>query len=47
MALTSLKIVELTVEDELEAIGLFGKHRLGVSDLVNLSIMRRLAIREI
>ncbi|MBO3754672.1 MAG: type II toxin-antitoxin system VapC family toxin [Candidatus Brockarchaeota archaeon] len=47
MALTGLKIVEPTIEDELEATRLFGKHRLGVSDLVNLSIMRRLAIREI
>lgn len=47
MALTNLKVVEPTIEDELEAARLFGKYRLGVSDLVNLSIMKRLGIREI
>ncbi|MEM2275875.1 MAG: type II toxin-antitoxin system VapC family toxin [Thermoproteota archaeon] len=47
MALTGLKIVEPTIGDELEATRLFGKHRLGISDLINLSIMRRLGIREI
>ncbi len=47
MALTGLKIVEPTVEDELEATRLFGKYRLGISDLINLSIMRRLGIREV
>lgn len=47
MALTGLKIVEPTIEDELEATMLFGEHRLGISDLINLSIMRRLRIREI
>ncbi|MEM2585177.1 MAG: PIN domain-containing protein, partial [Thermoproteota archaeon] len=38
MALTGLKIVEPTIGDELEATRLFGKHRLGISDLINLSI---------
>lgn len=47
MALTSLKIVEPTIEDELEAIRLFGRYDLGISDLINLSIMRRLRIGEI
>ncbi|MGC9086958.1 MAG: type II toxin-antitoxin system VapC family toxin [Thermoproteota archaeon] len=47
VALTNLEIVEPTIEDELEATRLFGKYALGISDLINLSIMKRLKIREI
>jgi len=46
-ALASLQIIQPTLEDEEVAIGNFGKYPLGVSDLINLSVMRRLGIFEI
>ena len=46
-ALTHLKMVEPNLEDELEAAKLYGKHPLGISDLINLSIMRRHGVSEI
>ena len=46
-ALTHLKMVEPTLEDELEATKLYGRYPLGISDLINLSIMRRHGVSEI
>jgi predicted nucleic acid-binding protein len=46
-ALTNLKIVEPTLEDELEATRLYGRYPLGITDLINLSLMKRHGIHEI
>lgn len=40
-ALTSMTITEPTLENELEATQLYGQYPLGISDLINLSIMKR------
>ena len=42
-----MTITEPTLEDELEATKNYGKHPLGISDLINLSIMKRHGINEI
>jgi len=47
IALTHLKVVNPIVEDELEATRLYGQYPLGVSDLINLSIMQRHEVQEI
>jgi predicted nucleic acid-binding protein len=36
-----MTITEPTLEDELEATQLYGQYPLGISDLINLSIMKR------
>jgi len=46
-ALTHLKIVNPTFEDQLESTRTHGQYPLGISDLINLSIMKRLGVREI
>jgi predicted nucleic acid-binding protein len=46
-ALTHIKIAEPTLEDELEAAKLYGRSPLGISDLINLSIMKRHGVNEI
>ena len=46
-ALTSMTITEPTLEDELEATQLYGQYPLGISDLINLSIMKRHGINQI
>lgn len=46
-ALTHLKIVNPTFEDELESTMTHGQYPLGISDLINLSIMKRYGIHEI
>jgi predicted nucleic acid-binding protein len=46
-ALTHIKIAEPTLQDELEATKLYGRYPLGISDLINLSIMKRHGINEI
>ena len=47
IALTNVKVVNPTLEDELKATKLHGRFPLGISDLINLSIMRRCGMREI
>jgi len=47
VALTKIRIVRPTLEDELEAAKLFGQYPLGISDLVNLSIMKSHGVHEI
>lgn len=46
-ALTQLKIVNPTLEDELESTRTHGQYQLGISDLINLSIMKRYGVHEI
>jgi len=46
-ALTKIKIVHSTLEDELEATNLYGRFPLGISDLINLSIMKRYGVNEV
>ncbi|MBC7092247.1 MAG: type II toxin-antitoxin system VapC family toxin [Nitrososphaeria archaeon] len=46
-ALTNLKIVNPTLEDEEFAAENFGKYPLGISDLINLGVMKRLNIKEV
>jgi len=46
-ALTNLRIVQPTLEDELEATRIHGQYTLGISDIINLSIMRRHGVNEI
>ena len=46
-ALTQLKIVNPTFEDELESTITHGQYPLGISDLINLSIMKRHGVHEI
>lgn len=46
-ALTHLKIVNPTLDDELESTRIHGQYALGISDLINLSIMKRYGLREI
>jgi predicted nucleic acid-binding protein len=46
-ALTNMTLAHPTLEDELEATQLCGKYPLGISDLINLSIMKRHGINEI
>ncbi|RLG52205.1 MAG: hypothetical protein DRO00_06005 [Thermoproteota archaeon] len=46
-ALGSLQIVQPTLEDEEIASRNFSKYPLGISDLINISVMRRLDISEI
>ncbi|MGB9727591.1 MAG: type II toxin-antitoxin system VapC family toxin, partial [Nitrososphaeria archaeon] len=43
----NLKIVNPTLEDEEFAAENFGKYPLGISDLINLGVMKRLNIKEI
>ncbi|RLE68538.1 MAG: hypothetical protein DRJ34_02815 [Thermoprotei archaeon] len=43
-ALFSLKIVQPVLDDELKAVIEFGKYPLGISDLINLNVMKRLGI---
>ena len=47
VALTNIRIVQPTLEDELEAIKIHGQYPLGISDLINLSIMKRHGVNEI
>ncbi|MEQ9715791.1 MAG: hypothetical protein ABGF52_09695, partial [Candidatus Asgardarchaeum sp.] len=42
-----LNMVQPTISDQELACKLFGKYKLGISDLINLSVMKRLKIREI
>ena len=46
-ALTNIKIANPTLEDQLEATKLHGRFPLGISDLINLSIMKRYGVHEI
>lgn len=46
-ALTKIRIVHSTLEDELEATKLYSRFPLGVSDLINLSVMKRHGVNEI
>ena len=46
-ALTHLKIVNPTLQDELESAMTHGQYPLGISDLINLSIMKRYGVHEI
>jgi len=46
-ALTNIKIAEPTLEDEHEATKHYGRYPLGISDLINLSIMKRHDVNEI
>jgi len=46
-ALTHLKIVNPTFEDEFESTMTRGQYALGISDLINLSIMKRCGVHEI
>jgi len=45
--LTNIKIANPTLGDELEATKLHGRFPLGISDLINLSIMKRYGVHEI
>jgi len=45
--MTTLKIINPTFADEQFAIDNFGKYELGLSDLINVSVMKRLGISEI
>jgi len=47
IALTHIEVVYPTLEDELEATRLYAKYPLGISDLINYSIMKRYDIHEI
>lgn len=46
-ALTKITIAHSTLEDELEAAKAYGRFPLGISDLINLSIMKRHAVNEV
>jgi predicted nucleic acid-binding protein len=46
-ALTSMTITHPSLEDELEATQQYGQYPLGISDLINLSIMKRHRTSEI
>jgi len=46
-ALFSLNIIHPTLEDEWNAVHKIGKYPLGISDLINLSVMERLGIKDI
>ncbi len=46
-ALATLEIVQPTMEDEEVAVENLNKYPLGISDLINLSVMKRLGISEI
>ncbi len=43
----NLEIVVPTMEDEKFAVENFGKYSLGISDLINLGVMKRLGVNEI
>ncbi|RLE99328.1 MAG: hypothetical protein DRJ63_05725 [Thermoprotei archaeon] len=43
-ALLSLEIAQPAIEDEWNAIKEYGKYPLGISDLINLNLMKRLGI---
>ena len=43
----NLEIVVPTMEDEKFAVENFGKYSLGISDLINLGVMKRLRVNEI
>lgn len=43
-ALLALEIVQPTLDDEFNAVAEFGKYPLGISDLINLNVMKRLGI---
>ncbi|MBS7656273.1 type II toxin-antitoxin system VapC family toxin [Candidatus Bathyarchaeota archaeon] len=47
ITLTNIKVVHPTLEDELEAAKLYGRFPLGISDLINLSVMKRYGVNEI
>ena len=47
IVLTNIKIVHPTLEDELEAARFNGQYPLGISDLINLSVMKRYGVQEI
>jgi len=47
VVLTNIKIVHPTLEDELEAARFYGQYPLGISDLINLSIMEKYGVQEI
>ncbi|MFQ6077182.1 MAG: type II toxin-antitoxin system VapC family toxin [Candidatus Bathyarchaeia archaeon] len=46
-ALTNIKIANPTLRDELEAAELYGQFPLGISDIINLAIMKRHGVNEI
>lgn len=47
ITLTRIEIVDPVLNDELEATKLYGEYPLGVSDLINYSIMKRRGVHEI
>lgn len=47
ISLTRIKIMESTIDDELVAAKLYGQYTLGISDLINLSIMKKCGVHEI
>jgi predicted nucleic acid-binding protein len=47
ISLTSIRIMEPTIEDELDAAKLYSQYPLGISDLINLSIMKKYSVHEI
>lgn len=47
VALTHIRIIDPTLEDELEATKLYNQYPLGISALINLSIMKKHGVHEI